>query len=80
MSPPLADQDSRLLFLQGEVVRWRVLHEDLWERAVLMEKTRHFASAQVLFRRAGIAHNELQGARRALAAYISKRQRGMVKA
>lgn len=80
MSPPLADQDPRLLFLQGEVARWRVLHEDLWERAVLMERTRHFASAQALFLRAERAGNELKGARRDLAAYISKRQKGMVKA
>lgn len=73
---PAADMDDRLLRLQVAVGEARAKHQDLVERRDLMFRTKHYASAQRLRIRADRAFIELQNASRALAAYISQKQRG----
>lgn len=60
---PAADMDERLIFLQVAVAQARIKHEDLVIRANLMEKTKHYASAQALRLRADRAFNELSNAK-----------------
>jgi len=74
---PAADTDAGLLGLQVAVAEARALHADLGERAALMERTRHFASAQALRIKRDRAAIELRKASEKLADYISKRQRGL---
>lgn len=73
--PPTADQDAKLLALQVAVAQARTRHQDLVERHEVLKNLRHYASAQVLRLKADGAFNDFQRASRALAAYISKKQR-----
>lgn len=74
---PAADTDESLIRLQVAVAEARIKHQDLCERRDLMERTRHYASAQALDLKAQKAFNEFQQASRALAAYLSRRARGL---
>ena len=74
---PATDLDPRLLGLQVQVAEARAKHQDLAERAELLERSKYYASAQVLKLRALKAENEWLAASKKLADYISKRQRGL---
>ena len=72
---PAADTDERLLMLQIAVSEARTKHEDLVQRRDLMERTKHYASAQALRIRADRAFLDLRNASRKLASYLSERAR-----
>jgi hypothetical protein len=73
---PLADQDSLLLFLQGQVATLRCQHESLVERERLLRANKYTASADALKEMKEKVFKELEAAKKKLAAHISRKQRG----
>lgn len=76
MVPP-ADQSARLLYLQGEVARLRLEHEELVERERVFRNFKYIAAADALRVKVDKTFGEFSKAQRNLATFISRRQRGL---